>query len=125
METKQKKSIFTKTPSWVFAIFVAIIAAIVLIISDSIMTPRSETGLISHLINDLIIAVGCFFIVRENPRSIWYVPLICNALLIFSSIGEPNFWKSSMIIPIAGGWALSLIVSIIAAKLGQKTQNIH
>ena len=69
METKQKKSIFTKTPSWVFAIFVAIIAAIVLIISDSIMTPRSETGLISHLINDLIIAVGCFFILKAKKTN--------------------------------------------------------
>ena len=122
METKQKKSFFTKITSWLLAVLIFIVAAIVLFISDSIMTPHSETGLISHIINDLIIAAGCFFIVRENPKSIWYVPLICNALSILASIAEPNFWKSIMCIPICGGWVLSLIVSIIAAQQGKRTQ---
>jgi len=55
-----------------------------------------------------------------NPKSVWYVPLICNALLIVSSILEPNFWKSIMCIPICGGWVLSVIVSIIGARAGKK-----
>jgi hypothetical protein len=125
METRQKKSFFAKSPSWLLAVFVIIVAAVVLSISDSIMTPRSETGLISHLINDLIIAAGCYFIVRKNPNSFWYVPVICNALLILSSIVEPNFWKSTMVIPICGGWALSLIISVIAAQQGKRMPNIH
>jgi uncharacterized membrane protein len=120
METKQKKSFLTTAPSWLLALLILIVAAIVLTISDSIITPHSETGLISHIINDMIIAAGCFFIVRKNPKSIWYVPLICNALLIVSSIVEPNFWGSRMCIPICGGWALSLIASFIAANKGKQ-----
>ena len=124
METKQKKSFSTKTPSWFLAFIVLIVAMFVFIITDSIWTPHVETGLKSHLINDLIISFGCFFIVRENPKSIWYVPLICNVPLILSSIVEPNFWKSIMYIPISGGWVLSLFVSIIAAQQGKRTQKI-
>ena len=125
METIQKKTIFAKAPSWLLAVLVFIIAAIVLTITDSIWTPRTETGLNSHLINDLIIAFGCFFIVRLNPKSIWYVPIICNALLLLSSFAEPNFWKSSMVLPICGGWVLSVIVSIIAAQQGKRKQIIR
>ena len=119
IKTKGSNSFLATTPSAVLAILILIVAAIVFSISDSIMTPHTETGLISHIINDLIIATGCFFIVRENPKSIWYVPLICNALLIYSSILEPNFWKSIMCIPICGGWVLSIIVSIIAVQMGK------
>jgi len=120
MKSSRKKSFLARTPSWLLALLIFIVAAIVFSISDSIMTPHTETGLISHIINDLIIAAGCFIIVRENPKSIWYVPLICNALLILSSILEPNFWKSIMCIPICGGWVLSIVVSIIGARMGKR-----
>lgn len=117
-------TIFGKAPSWVQAILILVFSVIVLSITDSIWTPRTETGLKSHLINDLIIALGCFLIVRSNPKSIWYVPIVCNAFLILSSIKEPGFWKSSMVIPICSGWLLSVIVSIIAARQGKGKQNI-
>lgn len=117
---KEKKSLFARTPSWLLALLVFIVAAVVFTISDSILTPHTETGLISHIINDLILAAGCFFIVRENPKSIWYVPLICNALLIQSSILETDFWKSLMYIPICAGWVLSVIASIAGAMKGRK-----
>jgi len=120
IKPKGKQPYFVGIPSAVLALLVFIVALIVFIISDSIMTPHTETGLYSHIINDLIIAAGCFFIVRENPKSIWYVPLICNAGLILSSILEPDFWKSMMCIPICGGWVLSIIVSIIGTWMGKR-----
>jgi hypothetical protein len=124
METKPKRSFLETVPSALSAFIVFIVAGIVFFTTDSIWTPRTETGLISHSINDVIIAVGCFVIVRQNPKSVWYVPVICNALLIISSIGEPNFWKSVMIFPICGGWILSVIVSVIAAKTGNRVQKL-
>lgn len=120
----KERTIFVKAPSWLLAVVILIISAIVLVITDSMWTSRTETGLLSHLINNLIIAFGCFFIVRANPKSIWYVPIICNALLILSSIAEPGFWKSSMVIPICGGWVLSVITSIIAAQQGKRKKSI-
>jgi len=125
METKQKMTFLAKAPSSLLAVFVFIIAAIIFVFTDSIWTPHTATGLKSHLINDLIIAIGCFFIVRLNPKSVWYVPIICNALLILASFAEPHFWESSMLLPICGGWALSVLVSMIAAQLGKQKQNIR
>jgi len=119
------RAIFAKAPSWIKAVLLLLFSVIILGITDTMWTPRTETGLISHLINDLIIAFGCFFIVRSNPKSVWYVPIICNALFILSSLEEPGFWKSSMVVPICGGWALSVIVSIIAAQQGKRKQNIR
>lgn len=125
METNQKKTFLAKIPSGVLALLNLIVAVIVLVITDSIWTPRVETGLKSHLINDLIIALGCFFIVKLNHKSFWYVPIISNAPLILASFVEPNFWKSSILFPICGGWALSVFVSIIAAQLGKSKQDIR
>jgi hypothetical protein len=120
METNWKKSFFEKTPSWALSLLTLIITAIVLLASDALMTPHTQTGTISYVLNDILIASGCFLIIRQNPKSIWYVPLICNALLITSAFVEPTFWKTAMWIPICGGWALSLIVSIIGARVGRR-----
>ncbi len=120
METKRKKSFLSEVPSGVLAFLTLIIATIVTFVSDALMTPHSQTGTISNIINDILIATGCFFIIRQNPKSIWYVPLICNALLIISSIVEPNFWRTLMWIPICSGWVLSLIASFIGARVGRR-----
>jgi hypothetical protein len=69
----------------------------------------------------LIIAVACFYIVRQNPKSIWSVPLICNAYSVAVAIIEPaSFWKDSYGIIFCFGWVLSMIVSIIAARKRRK-----
>ncbi len=122
MENRQKKTIFAKAPSWLFAVLILILAYIVLFITDSIWTPHTDTGLKSYLINDVIIACGCFFIVKSNPKSIWYVPLICNALLILPSFIEPNFWNNWKVM-ICASLAFSIVVSIIAAQLAKSRQN--
>ena len=122
MKTKQTKSIFVKAPSWLLAILVFILSAIVFVITDSIWTPRTGTGLKSYLIHDLIIVLGCFFIVKLNPKSIWYVPLICNALLIIAYLFEPSLRKGAHLIPISAGWILSVAVSMIAAKRADSNQ---
>jgi hypothetical protein len=78
-------------------------------------------GTLAYVLYDLIIAVCCFFIVRQNPGSIWYVPVICNLLGIISAILEPNFWISSMWIYVCTGWVLSLTASITGARIGRRT----
>ena len=119
METKQKKTILAKAPSWLLAVLILIIAGIALVITDSIWTPHTGTGLKSYLINDVIIASGCFFIVKSNPKSIWYVPLICNAIIILPSFIEPHFWNSWKVM-ICASLAFSIVVSILAAQLSKK-----
>ena len=122
METRQKKTIFAQAPSWLLAVLIFILSYIALFITDSIWTPHTETGLICYLISDVIIAFGCFFIVKSNPKSIWYVPLICNVILIIPSFIEPNFYNNWMVM-ICASLAFSIVVSIIAAQLAKSKQN--
>jgi hypothetical protein len=117
---EKKMSLLSDVPTWALAILIFIGVNIVYYVSDALLTPHSQTGIISNILNDILIAAGCFFLVRRNPKSIWYVPLMFNALLIISSIVEPNFWKTLMWISICGGWVLSIIASIIGARVGRR-----
>jgi hypothetical protein len=68
----------------------------------------------------LIIAVACFYLVRKNPKSIWFVPLICNAYGIAIAIKEPaSFWEDSFGIIFCFGWVLSIIASLRGAQIGK------
>ena len=76
---------------------------------------------IPYILYGIVVAVCCYFIVKKNPNSIWYVPFICNVIGIIAAIVEPNFWIStSMWIPMCGGLVLSIIASIIGARKGRK-----
>ncbi len=71
----------------------------------------------------LIIAVACFYLVRKNPMSIWFVPLICNAYGIVGivyAIVENTFWKESDGIILCFGLVLSITTSIIGARIGKR-----
>ena len=71
--------------------------------------------IIAYIIFDLVTATCCFFIVS------WYVPIICNFAFILSAIAEPGFWTTpSWWGIICSGWALTLIVSIIGARMGKR-----
>jgi hypothetical protein len=71
----------------------------------------------------LIIAVACFYIVRRNPISIWFVPLICNTygiVGIVNAIVDATFWKESYGIILCFGLVLSITTSIIGAQIGKR-----
>jgi len=71
----------------------------------------------------LIIAVACFYIVRRNPISIWFVPLICNTygiVGIVNAIVDATFWKESYGIILCFGLVLSITTSIIGVQIGKR-----
>ena len=70
----------------------------------------------------LVIAPCCFFIVKQNPRSIWYVPIICNLISIIQAIVLPGFWTTASWwgIIACSGWALSIIASILGSRMGRR-----
>lgn len=82
--------------------------------------------LMFYIIYNLIIATGCFFICRQDYKSVWYVPVLCNLPGIFSAIVEPNFWISSLWIIICSGWILSLVAAFAGSYVGKKnlTRNV-
>ncbi|MGD0342030.1 MAG: hypothetical protein ABSA76_10030 [Bacteroidales bacterium] len=71
-------------------------------------------------ISVLIIVVCCYFICKNDPRSILYVPLLCNIFSIIVAIIMPTFWKGSLWIVICSGWGLSIFVSILGARIGKR-----
>jgi hypothetical protein len=80
-------------------------------------------GYIAYLLNHLIIAICCYFIVRAHKQSWWYVPLICNAMTIIAAFVEPNFWRGELWIASCSGWILTAAVTIAAILIGKREAN--
>jgi hypothetical protein len=76
---------------------------------------------VAYIIYGLFIATACFFICRHNPKSLWYGPILCNAMGIISAIVEPTFWITPLWMFICGGWVLSVIGAISGAKRGRQS----
>src|SRR4030042_1350117 len=52
----------------------------------------------------LSIAICCFFIVRQNPSSVWYVPVISNIFFILLSFSLFESDEVKLWIPFFIGW---------------------
>jgi len=126
MKTKVNRSFLYDLPSWGQSILWVIISTLILFglgegVGNVLKINEDTAGAIPYIVFDVLIASGCFYIVKWNPSSIWYVPLICNIIGIIAAIIEPTFWKTSLWILICGGWVLSLIASIIGARIGRRS----
>ena len=128
-ELKSKKPNLWGIPSWGLALLTMFMAFIVLMVVGDILTaifkiPESNgVDLAFYILYNLIIAGGCFYICRQNPKSIFYVPVLCNIIGIIASLVEPTFWRSSLWMVICSGWVLSIIASFIGASIGKRTNN--
>jgi hypothetical protein len=122
IKPKEKKSFLSTTPSSVLAILTFVGATILVygigvgLGSDGLgILKDSNVEVSGYIIYCLIIATCCFFIVKQNPRSIWYAPIICNLITIIPAIFATGFWGV-----ICSGWMLSIIASIIGARIGKR-----
>lgn len=128
IKPKVKKSFLASLPSGVSALLSLLVFTIVIFVVGDLLNSFDPGSAIAYALFGLLSATACFFIIKQNPKSIWYVPLIINALLIFSAIVENNFWRSPpdnlpgipMWIPVCAGWLLSIIVSITGAWMGKR-----
>jgi hypothetical protein len=124
-ETQRKKPNLWGIPSWGLALLTMLLAFVVLMVMGDIIAAifriqESNTAdLVFYILYNLTIAGSCFYIVRQNPKSVWYVAVLCNIIGIISAIIEPNFWISSLWIVICSGWILSIIASITGALIGR------
>jgi hypothetical protein len=126
-EPQDKTHFLWRIPSWGLALLTMLLAFVVLMVVGGIIAaifriPESNNSdWVLYTFYNLIIAAGCFFICRQNPKSIWYVPVLCNIIGIISAIIEPNFWISSLWIVICSGWVLSIIAAYTGARRGMKS----
>jgi len=121
MRTKERKFLFG-LPSWVLALLTALFTVIFLLLLGFLLSSIFQLGdWTAYVSYAIIVAIACFFICKNNPKSFWYVPILCNVFGIISALIEPNFWITSMWIYICGGWVLSLIGAVSGAKVGKRS----
>ncbi len=125
METKRRKSFVAGIPAWALALLTLVLAFPVQMIVAEIIAlifriPEDSADWLFYGLYNLIIALGCFYTCRRYPKSIIYMPVLCNIIGIISAIAEETFWTSSLWILICSGWVLSVITSLIGAHLGRK-----
>jgi hypothetical protein len=120
METSTKKSFLTGIPSWASALIALSVLFIVVMTIPESDDDNPILEVIAYIIYGVLNALCCFFIVKQNPKSIWYVPLIINSILIYSAVVERNFWITSMWIFVCSGWILCLVASIVGARIGNR-----
>jgi hypothetical protein len=114
MRTNRRKSILTGVPSWILSLVTVFLTAVLLnIINDIGEIP-------SYIIYSIIIIVACFIICRNDPTSIWYVPIICNIFSFFIPVLDNTFWTTAMGIIIMSGVVLSVIAAILGARMGKR-----
>ena len=124
MEIKEKKLL--GLPSWGLALLTAFVSIIFLMGSAALLGPllpidKNISEGIAYVVFNVLVAAACFFICKHNPNSVWYVPIICNAVGIISAIVEPNFWITELWIFICSGWVLSIIGATIGAVVGHRS----
>ena len=123
MEIKEKKLL--GLPSWGLSLLTAFVSLIFLFFFSALLgvIPQIDKNIsegIAYIVFNIIVAAACFFICKHNPKSVWYVPIICNAVGIISAIVEPNFWITDLWIFICSGWVLSIIAAIVGRIVGQR-----
>jgi hypothetical protein len=119
MKTNRIKSFFRRIPSWALALIILlgeffIFSFFPFRLVD--IVPGKISEIFTFILYVLINVICCFFIVRQNPKSIWYVPLIINSVLIMAVLGEINFRRPSIWIPVFCGFVLSIGASIMGLR---------
>ena len=115
-------------PSWLQALLLALVAIVILFVLAGFLGAipfmaenYGETA--AYIVHALLIATGCFFICMKNPKSLWYVPVIANIMVIVAAFAEPNFWITSLGILLGCSLILSVSAGIFGAIKGKKKLN--
>ena len=126
MGKKSKKSRLAEIPAGALSLVPLFGSPFLIIalagIGDLIMFSGSSAEIILLSFYPILIAVACFFICRTHPKSVWYTPVICNALSIIPAILDPNFWTTSLWW-MHGSFVLSVIGAIVGAIIGRRIIN--
>jgi uncharacterized membrane protein len=115
MKAKEIKERIFWVPSWGLSLLTALLSAIVVgVIKNYIEEP------FTYIVWSLLIIVACFFICRNDPKSVWYVPVLSNILCILPAVFDDSFWTTSFGIIIGSGVLLSIIAAIAGASIGRR-----
>ena len=108
---------------WAFVVLFSTTLVFLFAIGESITEGKGIVGFMVFILIAyyIVLAVSCFVIVKQNPGSFWFVPLVCNALTVVGSITDPVVLEDSrLIFAFGSAWVLSIIASIIGALVGRR-----
>lgn len=134
MKTLKNIFIFSNYPPLVLSVFTAaislllpfIFAGILYLFGMLIGSHNEELGnFIAYITTGLLVAVMCFFICRAHPKSVWYTPVVCNAIALLAGIG--NYFEGSpgILLSFAVGWVFSVIASVRGRNIGMRRKAIE
>jgi len=135
MKTNGKKSFLAGIPGGVAILLTftgGIIAAFVVskVLAGSGIMKVDAAEITGYITFNIIVAVFCFFIVKENPSSISHALIISNLLAVLSVIVHPAFLNFPMNgsamptwFPLLCGWMIFIVVLVIAAEIGRLEEN--
>jgi hypothetical protein len=89
-------------------------------IADSIFRLTAYGENKTCLVWGISTAICCFFMVLNFRISIWYAPIIINALFLFEPIMVMNFWSTYVWIPYFIGLILNVYACILALRISRK-----
>ena len=129
MGEKAKKTRLAGIPAWAWSVMTLFVLIILLVILED---PKNDgyfstIQIIGYAFCGIFITAACFFICRKYPKSVWYTPVICNAVGILGlianitlTIAVPDYGTpSSEIILWVGIIVLSVIGAIVGARIGR------
>lgn len=130
MNTKKNSPFLKGVPSALRALLLAVGTTVILIVLSEIIGaifPKIEniSESVGYILYDIIIAIGCYFICKQNPKSVWYVPIIANVFVIISAIAEPNFWITDLWMYFGSSIVLSIPASLFGAFMGGNKQSLQ
>ena len=114
MKITERKSILKGIPGWGLSMLTVVLACVLMGIIGKIAEVPA------YIIYSVTIIVACFFICRNDPKSVWYVPIISNAFSFVMFVLENSFWSSYTGLIITSGVLLSVISSIGGAWIGRR-----
>ena len=126
MGKKEKKSRLARVPAWALSSMTLVILFILMaFLEDPNNSGLSTIQIIGYICCVILITGACFIICRIHPKSVWYTPVICNAVTIMavivyvftdlSNLSEFIFWVSIGVLSVTG--------AIIGAKIGRRRIN--
>lgn len=125
MKTKKAISFSAVAKSLVLAL-IAVLAEVIVyitVIIEGIVQPEVMVGSLGLFMVSVLNAFFCFFIVKHNPISILFVPLIINVFIMVMAFFNTANWLDSWWVPVASGWVLCLMASIIGLLIRKRTSN--
>lgn len=113
-------------PSWAFSLMVSFGSLLVLFFLSSLFVSILNNneklgGIIAYLVYDTMITIACFIVCRNDPKSIWTSPVLCNVGGIIPAFIEPTFWTTFMWVVVSIGWITSLSAALAGMIIGKRS----